>query len=58
MVKYVLKRLLIAVFVVFGVTFITYALFRMMPDNYVYLKFQATSQNNPDWEAQAERVME
>ena len=58
MVKYILKRLLIAVFVIFGVTFITYTLFRMMPDNYVWRKFEETSQSNPNWQEQALRVME
>ena len=55
MVKYILKRLLIAVFVIFGVTFITYTLFRMMPDNYVWRKFEETSQSNPNWQEQALR---
>ena len=58
MLKYVIKRILISVLIIFGVTFITYALFRLMPDNYVYNKFAAQSQNNPNWEEQAYRVME
>ncbi len=58
MVKYILKRVLIAIFIIFGVTFITYALFRTMPDNYVYNKFMATAQQNPHWEEQADKVME
>ena len=57
MVKYILKRLLIAIFVIFGVTLITYALFRLMPDDYLYNKFLAQSGTNPDWLEQYKRVV-
>ena len=58
MFKYIVKRTLISIIIVFGVTFITYALFRMMPDNYVYTKFAGQAAANPNWEEQADRVME
>lgn len=56
MFKYIVKRILISIIIILGVTFITYALFRMMPDNYVYTKFAAQSATNPNWEEQARRV--
>ncbi len=56
MFKYIVKRILISIIIIFGVTFITYALFRMMPDNYVYSKFAAQSATNPNWQEQAARV--
>ncbi len=56
MFKYIVKRILISIIVIFGVTFITYALFRLMPDSYVYTKFAAQSATNPNWQEQAARV--
>ena len=56
MFKYIVKRILISIIIIFGVTFITYSLFRLMPDNYVYNKFAAQSATNPNWEEQAARV--
>ncbi len=56
MFKYIVKRILISIIIIFGVTFITYSLFRLMPDNYVYNKFAAQATNNPNWQEQAARV--
>ncbi len=58
MFKYILKRILISIIIIFGVTFITYSLFRMMPDNYVDAKFMAQSATNPNWQEQANLVKE
>ena len=39
MVKYILKRLFISVFVLIGVSIILYTLVRMMPTDYIDLKY-------------------
>ncbi len=41
MFKYILKRFAISIIILFGVSVIIYALVRMMPNNYVDLKFSA-----------------
>ena len=40
MVKYILKRLLLSLFILFGVSIIIYTLVRMMPSDYVDIKFE------------------
>ena len=40
MVKYILKRLFISVFILFGVSLIIYSLVRMMPNDYIDLKYR------------------
>ena len=39
MIKYIIKRLLISVLVLFGVSIIIYTMVRLMPNNYVDIKF-------------------
>ena len=39
MVKYIIKRLLLSVLILFGVSIILYALHRCMPGNYVEIKY-------------------
>lgn len=41
MLKYILKRLFISIFVLFGVSIIIYTLVRMMPNDYVDTKFSS-----------------
>ena len=52
MVKYIIKRLLISVLILFGVSIILYALLRAMPGDYVTNKFTS----NPNVENSAERI--
>ena len=46
MVKYVIKRLLLSVLIIFGVSIILYALLRCMPLDYIRIKFG----NNPNFD--------
>ena len=46
MVKYIIKRILLAVLILFGVSVILYFLVRCMPSNYVEQKFAALRQNS------------
>ena len=39
MIKYIIKRLLISVLVLFGVSIIIYTMVRLMPNNYVDIKY-------------------
>lgn len=41
MLKYILKRLFISIFVLFGVSIIIYTLVRMMPNDYLDIKFES-----------------
>ena len=52
MVKYIIKRLLLSVLIIFGVSIILYALLRCMPGDYVTNKFTA----NPSVELSQERI--
>lgn len=45
MFKYIVKRLLISIVILIGVSFIVYALVRMMPMNYVEIKYAGQLQN-------------
>ena len=44
MLKYILKRLFISVFVLLGVSIIIYILVRMMPNDYLDIKFASQLQ--------------
>ena len=46
MVKYIIKRILLAILILFGVSVILYFLVRCMPSNYVEQKFAALRQNS------------
>ena len=47
MVKYIIKRLLLAVLILFGVSVLLYFLLRLMPGNYIIEKFSpAIGQGN------------
>ncbi len=52
MVKYIIKRLLLSVLILFGVSIILYALLRCMPGNYVEIKFTT----NPNVQLSEERI--
>lgn len=55
MVKYILKRLFISIFVLFGVSIILYTLVRMMPTDYIDLKYaQQIAENKISLEQVAE----
>ena len=45
MVKYIIKRLLLAVLILFGVSVILYVLMRLMPNNYIRTQFELTRSN-------------
>ena len=45
MLKYIIKRLLISIIILFGVSLILYTLIRLMPDDFVENKFRATFTN-------------
>ena len=44
MLKYILKRLFISIFVLLGVSIIIYTLVRMMPNDYLDIKFSSQLQ--------------
>ena len=44
MIKYILKRLFISIFVLLGVSIIIYTLVRMMPNDYLDIKFSSQLQ--------------
>ena len=44
MLKYILKRLFISIFVLLGVSIIIYTLVRMMPNDYLDIKFSSQIQ--------------
>lgn len=52
MFKYIVKRLLVSVLIIFGVSLLMYALLRMMPGDYVEQKFTL----NPNSEISPERI--
>ena len=39
MIKYIIKRLVISIFILLGVSIIIYSLVRMMPNDYIDLKY-------------------
>lgn len=53
MLKYIIKRILLSLLIIFGVSVIIYTLMRCMPTNYVETKF-----NNPNVEMSEERIKE
>lgn len=53
MLKYIIKRILLSLLIIFGVSVIIYTLMRCMPSNYVESKF-----NNPNVEMSEERIKE
>lgn len=55
MVKYIIKRLLLTVLILFGVSIILYFLVRLIPDNYLYTKIPA---NAEDIEAEVAKLKE
>ena len=52
MLKYILKRLFISIFVLLGVSIIIYTLVRMMPNDYLDIKFSSQLQQGTITEAQ------
>ena len=55
MLKYIVKRLLISVIILLGVSVIIYALVRCMPTDYIDIKFADAAMTN---EGVAERIQE
>ncbi len=55
MFKYIVKRILISIIILLGVSIIVYFLVRLMPADYVDIKFASQMLNNP---AVAERIQE
>ena len=54
MFKYILKRILLSLLIIFGVSLLMYALLRLMPGDYVEQKFTL----NPNSEISPERIYE
>ena len=57
MFKYIVKRILLSILILFGVSLIIYALVRMMPDNYVSSKFLAQVQQGNMTQEQFDNMM-
>lgn len=47
MLKYIIKRILLSILILFGVSLITYTLMRMLPMDFVETKFSSQLQNTP-----------
>ncbi len=57
MVKYVIKRILLAIVILLGVSVIIYSLVRMMPVDFITTQFsEQFAQNNVDIQAEIERL--
>ncbi len=58
MLKYIIKRLLLSVLILLGVSFIVYVLVRSMPTNFVEDKINALNQNNSVSQEQIDKMYE
>ena len=58
MLKYILKRLLISLVVLFGVSIIIYSLVRMMPNDYIDIKYAQQIQNGTITPEQVQKFKE
>ena len=58
MLKYIIKRILISVLILFGVSVILYALVRMMPNDYIDIKFSSQLQQGSVTQADVDKYKE
>lgn len=57
MLKYILKRIVISILIILGVSFIIYALLRCMPNSFVDLKILELTQKNPEVSEELKELM-
>ncbi|MDE6586399.1 MAG: ABC transporter permease [Clostridia bacterium] len=58
MAKYIIKRILLAILILFGVSIVIYSLVRLMPVNYITDKFAAAVQNGDISQEEVDRMLE
>ena len=58
MLKYILKRLFISIFILLGVSIIIYTLVRLMPNDYIDLKYAEQLNNRKWWREEINKLEE